>query len=142
MARVYTGRDGALLIYRDPDGEVINAGKVVNWSLEGQADVLDTTSLADDFRTYELGMRSFTGSATLLFYANDSGRNDAETLLKAAKAGTRTRLSLRLGATGTPTIKDTVITCIITSYSFGASVGELVQASISFTVSGDPNYLV
>jgi cell division inhibitor SulA len=69
--------------------------------------VLDTTSLADDFRTYELGMRSFTGSATLLFYANDSGRNDAETLLKAAKAGTKTSLILRLGATGTPTLKDT-----------------------------------
>jgi hypothetical protein len=136
MAKVYTGRDGALLIGGT------TAGKVVNWSLEGQADVLDTTSLADDFRTYELGMRSFTGSATLLFYANDAGRNDAEVLLKAAKAGTKTSLILRLGATGTPTLKDTSISCIITSYSFGAAVGELVQASISFTVSGEPAYLV
>lgn len=137
MAKVYTGRDGSLLI------DDTTAGKVVSWSLEGQADVLDTTSLADDFRTYELGMRSFTGSATLLFYTNDAGGNDAETLLKAAKSGTKTSLKLRLGATGTPTLKDTSISCIITSYSFGASVGELVQASISFTVSGEPTtYLV
>jgi len=136
MAKVYTGRDGSLLIGG------VTAGKVVSWSLEGQTDALDTTSLADDFRTYEVGMRSFTGSATLLFYTNDAGGNDAETLLKAAKAGTKTSLILRLGVTGTPTIKDTSISCIITSYSFGASVGELVQASISFTVSGEPTYLV
>ena len=136
MAKVYTGKDGSLLIAG------VTAGKVVNWSLEGQSDVLDTTTLADNFRTYTLGLRGFTGSATLLFYSSDTGTNDALTLLKRGKDGTATTLTLRLGAAGTALVKDTTINCIITSYQIGASVGELVQASISFTVDGEPTYLV
>ena len=136
MAKVYTGKDGSLLV----DGVV--AGKVINWSVEGQADVLETTTLGDSFRNYETGLQGFTGSATLLFYADDAGKNDALELLRKAKSGAKTSLIVRLGTVGSSLLKDTSLSCIITSYQYGASVGEIVQASISFTVSGEPSYLV
>ena len=136
MAKVYTGKDGSSLV----DGAT--AAKVINWSVEGQSDALDTTTLGDSFRTYEVGLQGFTGSATLLFYADDVGKNDALELLKKAKSGAKTSLIVRLGVVGSSLSKDTSLSCIITSYQYGASVGEIVQASISFTVSGEPSYLV
>lgn len=145
MAKVYTGKDGSLVLLGDP---IRTIAKVINWSLEGQADALDTTTLGDSFRTYEIGLQGFTGSATLLFYAADDGENSASRLLKLAKAGSvdaagsKIALSFRLGVPGTALGKETVLTPLITSYQYGASVGEIVQASISFTVTGEPNYLV
>ena len=76
MAKVYTGRDGRLLI----DGtEQI---KVTNWSLTGNLEVLETTTLGDSQRTYTPGVQEFNGNATLLYYNDGTGRNDAATALK------------------------------------------------------------
>jgi hypothetical protein len=76
MAKVYTGRDGRLLI----DG--IEQIKVSNWTLTGSLEVLETTTLGESQRSYTPGVQEFNGSATLLYYKDDAGRNDAATALK------------------------------------------------------------
>jgi len=134
MAKTYTGRDGRLLL----DGtEQI---KVSNWTLSGSLEVLETTTLGDSQRTYTPGVQEFNGSATLLYYKDDAGRNDAATALKkvlkidGVSDGSTVKLRLRLvdGSTNS----DVEFNAYITSVSFGASVGEVTRADISFQATG------
>jgi hypothetical protein len=134
MAKVYTGRDGRLLI----DGtEQI---KVTNWSMTGNLETLETTSLGDSQRTYVPGVQDFNGSATLLYYNDGTGRNDAATALKKVlKIGSVSEsdtVDLRLRLVEGSTNHDVRLTAYITSVSFGASVGEVSSAQISFQGTG------
>jgi hypothetical protein len=116
MAKVYTGKDGRLLI----DGtEQI---KVSNWTLTGSLEVLETTTLGDSQRSYTPGVQEFNGSASLLYYNDGTDRNDAATM------------TLRLVEGNTN--HDVQLTAYITSVSFGASVGEVSRADISFQGTG------
>jgi hypothetical protein len=134
MAKIYTGRDGRLLI----DGtEQI---KVTNWSLTGNLETLETTSLGDSQRTYVPGVQEFSGSATLLYYNNGTNRNDAATALKKVlKIGAVSEsdtVVMRLRLVEGNTNHDVQLTTYITSVSFGASVGEVSSAQISFQATG------
>jgi hypothetical protein len=134
MAKIYTGRDGRLLI----DGtEQI---KVTNWSLTGNLETLETTSLGDSQRTYVPGVQEFNGSATLLYYNDGTGRNDAATALKKVlKIGSVSEsdtVIMRLRLVEGNTNHDVELTTYITSVSFGASVGEVSSAQISFQATG------
>lgn len=134
MAKVFTGKDGRLLI----DG--VEQIKVTNWSLTGNLEMLETTSLGDSQRTYAPGVQEFSGSATLLYYNDGAGRNDAAAALKkvlrisGVSDGDTVDMRLRLveGATNS----DVRLTTYITSVSFGASVGEVSSAQISFQGTG------
>ena len=136
MAKVYTGRDGRLLI----DGtEQI---KVSNWTLTGSLEVLETTTLGDAQRSYTPGIQGFSGSATLLYYKADDGSIDAGNFLaKVISAGTTgvaatdvVTLTLRL-ADGADN-NDITFSAYITSATIGASVGEITSAQISFQATG------
>jgi hypothetical protein len=134
MAKVYTGRDGRLLL----DGtEQI---KVTNWTLTGSLEVLETTTLGDSQRSYTPGVQEFNGSATLLYYNDGTDRNDAATALKkvlrisGVSDGDTVDMRLRL-IEGT-TNHDVRLTTYITSVSFGASVGEVSSAQINFQGTG------
>jgi len=134
MAKVYTGRDGRLLL----DG--IEQIKVTNWQLTGSLEMLETTSLAESQRTYTPGVQEFSGSATLLYYNDGTGRNDAATALKKVlrvsgiSGGDTVDMRLRLVEGSTD--HDVRLTTYITSVSFGASVGEVSSAQISFQGTG------
>ena len=138
MAKVYTGRDGRLLI----DGtEQI---KVSNWTLTGSLEVLETTTLGDSQRSYAPGVQEFNGSATLLYYRLEAGESVTLTqftalLGKIQKVGAvteadRVKLKLRVGAGGADDIE---FFAYITSAQVGVSTGELVVVPIQFTVDGD-----
>ena len=134
MAKIYTGRDGRLLI----DGTT--QLKVTSWTLTGSLEVLETTTLGDSQRSYTPGVQEFNGSASLLYYKDDGGRNDAATALKkvlrvGGVASTDTvTLILRL-VDGTSN-SDVNLTAYITSVNFGANVGEVTRAEISFQGTG------
>jgi len=134
MAKVYTGRDGRLLL----DG--IEQIKVTNWQLTGSLEMLETTSLGESQRTYTPGVQEFNGSATLLYYNDGTGRNDAATALKKVlrvsgiSGGDTVDMRLRLVEGSTD--HDVRLTTYITSVSFGASVGEVSSAQISFQGTG------
>ena len=134
MAKAYTGRDGRLLI----DGtEQI---KVSNWSMTGNLETLETTTLGDSQRTYTPGVQEFSGSASLLYYNDGTGRNDAATALKkvlrVAGVSTSDTVDLRLRLVEGTTNQDVRLTAYITSVNFGASVGEVSRADISFQGTG------
>ena len=134
MAKVYTGKDGRLLI----DGtEQI---KVSNWTLTGSLEVLETTTLGDSQRTYIPGVQEFNGSASLLYYNDSTDRNDAATalkkVLKVAGVTDSDTVTMTLRLVEGTTNHDVQLTAYITSVSFGASVGEVSRAEISFQGTG------
>ena len=134
MAKVFTGKDGRLLL----DG--IDQIKVTNWSLTGSLEMLETTSLGDNQRSYCPGVQDFSGSATLLYYNDGAGRNDAALALRkvlridGVNEGDTVDMRLRLveGSTN----HDVRMATYITSVSFGASVGEVSSAQINFQGTG------
>lgn len=132
---IYTGRSGRLR--GDRNGAVVDYGKVTNWSLQGDLETLETTSLGDTVRSYAPGVQSFSGSATLLYY-DDGANNDARTLLqKVITTGAVTSpvtLTLRLTEGGAN--RDVTLDAYITSATIGASVGEVSSAQISFQATG------
>lgn len=136
MAKIYTGRDGSLLL----DGTTLV--KVASWSLQGEMETLESTTLGDDQKTYVPGLQGYSGSASLLYYSDDANRNDASTLLRkvvktsGVSASDTAELTLRLSDGNTN--KDMKFTVYITSVSIGASVGEISRADISFQVTGAP----
>ena len=134
MAKMYTGRDGRLLI--DGTTQV----KVTNWSLTGALEVLETTTLGDDQRTYVPGVQEFSGSASLLYYNDDAGRNDAATalkkVLKIAGIESSDTVDLRLRLVEGNKNHDVRLTAYVTSVSFSAGVGEVSAAQISFQGTG------
>lgn len=131
MSKMYTGRDGRMLL------GTADLGKVTNWSLQADLETLETTSLGESQRSYVPGVQAFSGSATLLYY-NDGTKNDASTLLreviKTGSVSTPVTLTLRL--TDGTTNSDAAFSAYITSASIGASVGEVSSAQISFQATG------
>jgi hypothetical protein len=134
MAKVFTGKDGRLLL----DG--VDQIKVTNWSLTGNLEMLETTSLGDSQRSYCPGVQDFSGSATLLYYNDGTGRNDAALALRKVlridgiNQGDTVDMRLRLVEGNTN--HDVRLATYITSVSFGASVGEVSSAQINFQGTG------
>lgn len=136
MAKVYTGRDGQLLL----GGSTVV--KVTSWSLQADLETLETTTLGDNVRSYTPGIQSFSGSATVLYYKDDSNNINTTGLLnKLVKTGTSgvsssdtVTLTLRL-ADGND-LNDVTMTAYITSATIGASVGEIISAQLSFQATG------
>jgi hypothetical protein len=133
MAKVFTGKDGALLI------DSATQLKVTNWTLTGSVEMLETTSLGNAQRTYAPGVQEFNGSATLLYYS-DAERNDAANalrkVLKVDGVSDGDTVVIRLRLIQGNTNHDVSFTAYITSVSFGASVGEITSAQISFQTTG------
>lgn len=137
MAKIYTGRDGSLLL------DSTTLVKVASWSLQGELETLETTTLGDNQKTYVPGLQSFSGSASLLYYSDDANRNDASTLLrkivKTSGVSTSDTAELTLRLSDGNTNKDVKFTVYITSVSIGATVGEISKADINFQVTGAPS---
>jgi len=134
MQKAYTGRDGRLLI--DGSEQI----KVTSWSLTGNLEALETTSLGDTQRTYVPGVQEFSGSATLLYYSEASGRNDAATalknILKVGSVSDNDTVTITLRFVQGNAVNDVSLNAWITSVSYGANVGEVSSAQISFQATG------
>ena len=82
MAKVYTGRDGALQL----GGTTL--AKVVSFQLSSNLETLETTTLNEHIRVYVPGVVGYSGSATLLYYKEDNGTfNTTNVLNKLYKTG-------------------------------------------------------
>lgn len=134
MAKLYTGRDGRLLL----GGNTLV--KVSTWQLQADLETLECTTLGDAQRQYVPGVQSFSGSATLLYYVDDDKTNDASALLRklVKTSGTTTDdlVALTLRFNDSSSNSDVTLNAYITSASIGASVGEVVSAQISFQGTG------
>lgn len=136
MAKVYTGRDGVMQLA----GTTL--AKVVSFSLSGNLETLETTTLSDNLRSYTPGVSGYSGSATLLYYKDDNNTfNTTDLLNKLYKTGTT-------GVSSTDTVEltfrwvdgtdnnDIKLTAYITSASIGAATGDIVRAEIAFQGTG------
>ena len=134
MAKAFTGKDGRLLL----DG--VDQIKVTNWSLTGNLEMLETTSLGDNQRSYCPGVQDFSGSATLLYYNDGADRNDAalalRKVLRIDGVSEGDTVDMRLRLVEGSTSHDVRLATYITSVSFGASVGEVSSAQINFQGTG------
>jgi hypothetical protein len=134
MAKQYTGIDGALYA----DGAKV--GRVSDWSFNAEADTLETTSLGDFARDYVYGVQSFSGSATVFYYENNSNAIEGASLLSDVVRTSATptdpthQLELRFeNGSKTRSVK---FKCALNSVEIAATAGEIIQAQISFTVCG------
>ena len=136
MAKVYTGRDGVMQV----GGTTL--AKVVNFQLSANLETLETTTLSENIRSYTPGISGYSGSATLLYYKDDSNNiNTTQVLNKLYKTGTT-------GVSSTDTVEltfrwvdgndnnDIKLTAYVTSANIGASTGDIVRAEIAFQGTG------
>ena len=136
MAKVYTGRDGVMQL----GGSTL--AKVVSFSVQSSLETLETTTLGDNVRSYSPGITGYSGSATLLYYKDDSDTiNTTDLLNKLMRTGTA-------GVSSSDTVEltfrwvdgtdnnDIKLTAYITSASIGAATGDIVRAEVSFQGTG------
>lgn len=136
MAKVYSGRDGVMQL----SGTTL--AKVVNFSVQSSLETLETTTLSENLRSYIPGVTGYSGSATLLYYKDDSSNiNTSNLLANVFKTGTD-------GVSSSQTVdltfrwvdgtdnNDIKMTAYITSASIGAATGDIVRAEISFQGTG------
>jgi len=136
MAKVYTGRDGVMQL----SGTTL--AKVVSFQLQANLETLETTTLNENIRSYTPGISGYSGSATLLYYKDDSNNiNTTDLLNKLYKTGTT-------GVSSSDTVEltfrwvdgadnnDIKLTAYITSASIGAATGDIVRAEVSFQGTG------
>lgn len=134
MNKAYTGRDGRLHI----DG--VRQIKVTSWQLNSTLETLETTTLGDSQRSYVPGVQEFNGTATILYYSDENDRNDAATALKKILrvngVSSSDTVTIRLRLVDGNANHDVVLTAYITSATYGANVGEVSSAQISFQATG------
>ena len=136
MAKAYSGRDGQLLLGTDV------LLKVTSWTLAAELELLETTSLGENLRTFTPGVQTFNGSASLIYYKADDGSIDASRLLRQlVKTGTAgvadsDTVTLRLRLVDGADQNDVALTAYLTNVQIGASVGEIVNAQVTFQATG------
>lgn len=110
--------------------------KVRDVSLTISRDALDTTGIGQRDRTFEEGVRSTSGSGTLLYDDTDTAtRNIMNRILSDAGDESSVSIVLDTGASLGAITGDVVLTQVGTS----VSVGDLVTVPVSFTISGKPS---
>lgn len=138
----YTGRTGKLEFW---DGSAYKpVAKIRDWSLETSVELLSTTAIDSTAATYTPGLKSASGSSTLLYYRLEAGESATLTeftalLSKIQKVGAvtesdRVKLKLRVADS---VADDIEFFAYVTSAQVGVSTGELVVVPIQFTVDGD-----
>ena len=156
----FSGRNGKLSI-KDADagdGSYREIGRLRDWTVSGTTDTIDTTCLMDLDRTILPGLRSYSGSASLLYYnkGNNSRTDIYNITLDTFKAGgsgytqpefgntagkpetVKLRLSLdNRGGSGNSKVIE--MFAVITGFNMTCSVGEVVSADISWTGHGAPD---
>lgn len=121
-----SGRDGSLYV----DGTKV--ARVSNWSLSGSVETLEVTNLGDNERNYTPGLKTSQGTASIFYY------DDAPKILisKVFKTGAATdadmvQLSLRWGK------RKIDVNAFITQADVSCQVGSVMQANVSFQVTGE-----
>lgn len=129
--------------------------KIRSWTLNSNSEVVETTALGDEVKTYSPSVTSGDGSATLMFYEDDltnagiSRQKDTfelVDLLFPRTAPPRVIMNLAIdgstsgtsGQVGGNALWKTnfLFNAYITSASVGVSYGEVVTIETSFTVDG------
>jgi len=125
-AKYYSGRDGKITF----NGSLV--AKVQSWSLTANVEALETTVLSENSRTYTPGIRDASGSCSVLYYDNAPVSLIQRVISVTAPTNLdKYRMILGFGD------KAIEFDCIITSAELACSVGEVMTATVQFTMTGD-----
>ena len=156
----FSGRNGKLSIKNATatgTGTYNEIGRMRDWTVNATTETIDTTCLADVDRTILPGLRSYSGSGTLLYYntgentstdikditedtfkPGEGGFTDAE-FGNTADAPETVKLQLKLdNKAGSGNSRTIEMFAVITSFTMTCSVGEVVSADIAWTGHGAP----
>ncbi len=139
----FSGQHGSLYI------DSVKAAAVTNWSFNTSMSPLSTTTLEDTDNTIISGLRTTTGSCSLLYYQEgdqNSARDLVEKLIKERTTGSvdgiaaeTQPVTLKLFINdGTTTGKFITVEALLTSAAMSMSVGEVLSADVAFQVNGAP----
>jgi len=118
----HTGSEGTVKVGTDTVGELRS------FSLESTAETIEDTSMGDASRSYKVGLKAFTGSASVFFDETDAGQ-----ILLVAGA----EITLNMYPEGA-TSGDTYYTGagIVTGRTINSSFDGMVEMEISFQGNG------
>ena len=118
----HTGSEGTIKIGTDVVGELRS------FSLESTAETIEDTSMGDTNRSYKVGLKTFTGTASVYFDETDAGQT-------ALLAGAEITLNVYPeGATSGDTFYSG--SAIVTGKTLNSSFDGMVEAEISFQGNG------
>jgi len=132
MAKTFTGSDGALYVGGT------RVAKIRNWTLNGTVETLDVTRTDDTARKFIYGRQSYSGSCTALYYEDDAGALEMNTLLSniirtsGTSATATSTLLLELASD-----RQIQATVLFTSAEIGVTTGEIVSVNLGFQVTGN-----
>lgn len=134
----FRGEEGSVLFDKAGSSATTVAG-TTSWTLDLTKDVLETTDHGDTFRNYTGGLVSGTGTIELQYTQGASSTKEQELINDILDApsteaeSANAQFKLYLATTGT---KGFTFDGIITSASFGTTVGDLTTVSCSFQTCG------
>lgn len=128
-----SGQSGVLMF----DGKAI--AKISSWSLQASVDALETTSLGDTAKTFTPGIKNASGSCSVWMYRESAQMPVAgEQLISKIFRTTATNdTDIYTMALIYQTDKGIKFNCIMTDAAISLSVGEIMQANLSFQVTSD-----
>ena len=140
MGTFYTGRTGQLTI----GGTKI--AKIRDWSIETTVELISTNTVDSTFNSFVPGVAGATGSATVMYYRDDSDdnldfRQFIGNIMKTDAGGVTSddilvfRLKVDSGSIDDTGIDHIKFDGYITSLGIQVSTGEITTVPISFTVN-------
>jgi hypothetical protein len=110
--------------------------KVRDVSLTISRDALDTTGIGQRDRTFEEGIRSTSGSGTLLY---DDTNTATRNIMNRVLSDTNSESAITLVLDTDSTLGTITGNVVLTQVGVSVSVGDLVTVPVSFNVSGKPS---
>ena len=125
----HLGSEG--LIKLGATGGTATIAELRSWEFQETADTIEDTVLSDLSRTYLTGLKSWSGSATCFWDELDTNGQMALTVGAAVVLNFYPE-----GATAATSETYYAGNAIVTSYTFSAQTGGMVEAQFSFTGNG------
>ncbi len=151
MGQYFSGQHGRIFASAAGAGTANPIGSIRSWSINQTMNVLETTTMGATDRTVIPGVRSYTGSATLIYYQENNSNVKLIANQSFMKNGTNDYNSDTYGANAKPTLSYMILRCTdgsnnydlqcyvyITGLSMTCTVGEVVTAEITFEGHGLP----
>jgi len=113
----------------------VKIAKIRDISLDISRNTVDTTALGEHDESAVYGVRTTTGSGTLLYDPADTTTVDLMNTILADDAVASDSLTIVLDTANNKTISGTVL---LTSTSVGVSTGEAISVPVQFKVNAKP----
>jgi len=151
MGQYFSGQHGRIFASAAGVGSASPIGSIRSWSINQSMDVLETTTMGATDRTLIAGVRSYTGSATLIYYQENNSNVKLMANQTFITGGRNDYNSDTYGQNSKPSLSYLILRCTdgsdnydlqcyayITGLSVTCTVGEVVTAEITFEGHGLP----